>query len=271
MPSLNQAEYDYLHAFSRSRRSYRPDGAYAVVPEDPHTGSSEREVELYNKIADGQPGYWCHWVPCPHGCCLVWDGREKFYTGQTWLQYLIDHFLRHRSYAQTSSDPQFASFTFDHEMNGIVVGEQEDNRELSILRVEANEVAKQILRRGDPILPWEPGYVGLEDRPWLAGERPWRSSLDSAHVDAEVLSALGWLERTGSLDAVEAADGLRALSELPLERHALQPLLRGSWASRKELRLVDGLYVELAWQLGMRLLTTDQRLAGSVPIAKTIN
>jgi hypothetical protein len=55
-----------------------------------------------------QPGYWCQWVPCPHGCCLVWNGHEKFYAGQAWLQYLIDHFLRRGAHAQTSGDPQFA-------------------------------------------------------------------------------------------------------------------------------------------------------------------
>jgi hypothetical protein len=77
VPSLNQAEYDYLRAFARGRRSYRPGGPYAVSPEDPHTGSSQREVERYNRIAEGQPGYWCQWVPCPHGCCLAWNGHEK--------------------------------------------------------------------------------------------------------------------------------------------------------------------------------------------------
>jgi hypothetical protein len=63
-------------------------------------------------------------------------------------------------------------------MNGIIVGEQGDNRELFLLRIEANEVTKEILRRGDPVLPWERGYRDLDDRPWLAGQRPWRSSLD---------------------------------------------------------------------------------------------
>jgi hypothetical protein len=178
VPSLNQAEYDYLHAFARSRRSYRPEGPYAVSPEDPHAGSGEQEVELYNQIADGQPGYWCQWVPCPHGCCLVWDGHEKFYAGPAWLQYLIDHFLRRSARTRTIAGSQFAGFTFDHEMNGMIVGEQGDNRELFLLRVEANEVTKEILRRGDPVLAWEPGYRGLDERPWLAGERLWRSSLD---------------------------------------------------------------------------------------------
>jgi predicted nucleic acid-binding protein len=40
---------------------------------------------------------------------------------------------------------------------------------------------------------------------------------------------------------------------------------------RTELRLVDGLYVELARQLGMRLITTDQRLARATSIAEVIS
>ena len=34
-PALNEAERAYLSAFSRSRRSWRPDGSYAVTPADP--------------------------------------------------------------------------------------------------------------------------------------------------------------------------------------------------------------------------------------------
>jgi predicted nucleic acid-binding protein len=92
-----------------------------------------------------------------------------------------------------------------------------------------------------------------------------------AHIDAEVLSALGRLERAGRLYEVEAADGLMALSELPIQRHAVSPLLLGAWTLRSELRLVDGLYVELARQLGLRLITTDQRLARATPIAEVIS
>jgi predicted nucleic acid-binding protein len=93
-----------------------------------------------------------------------------------------------------------------------------------------------------------------------------------AHLDAEVLSALGRLERAGRLDAVEAAEGLLALSELPIERHVLPPLLLSAWTLRNELRLVDGLYVELARQLGLRLITSDRRLArAAAPIAEAIS
>jgi predicted nucleic acid-binding protein len=55
---------------------------------------------------------------------------------------------------------------------------------------------------------------------------------------------------------------------LPIERHAVSPLLLGAWTLRNELRLVDGLYVELARQLGLRLITTDQRLARSTPMVE---
>ena len=81
-----------------------------------------------------------------------------------------------------------------------------------------------------------------------------------------MLSALGRLERAGRLDDVEA-DGSLALSELPIERHAVSPLLLGAWTLRDGLRLADGLYVELARQLGMRLITTDRRLARAAPVA----
>jgi hypothetical protein len=60
----------------------------------------------------------------------------------------------------------------------VIVGEQGASRQLFLLRVEQDEVTREIVRPGDPTLPWESGFRGLDDRPWLAGERPWRSSLD---------------------------------------------------------------------------------------------
>jgi hypothetical protein len=56
-----------------------------------------------------------------------------------------------------------------------------------------------------------------------------------------VLRTASRLERAGKLEAVQAADGLRALSELPIERHEIPPLLLASWPLRNKLRLVDAL------------------------------
>lgn len=88
-----------------------------------------------------------------------------------------------------------------------------------------------------------------------------------AHIDAEALSALGWLHRAGIVTARHAATRLEALARAPIERHALMPLLAGAWRRRDRLRLVDALYVELSETLGATLLTTDGRLAAAAGIA----
>lgn len=145
-PSLNQAEYDYLSVF--------PDRILDRGWPD-----------------EGLPDRWCGWEPCPHGCCLSWSGREKFnaWTAPLWMQYLIDEFMRRE--ARAWADSEFPAFTFDHRMDGLIIGEQQDNLELFAIRVENNRVTTETLRRGMP-LPFESGWDGLflEDRPWLAKE-----------------------------------------------------------------------------------------------------
>ena len=84
-----------------------------------------------------------------------------------------------------------------------------------------------------------------------------------AHFDAEVLSAVGRLYRGGHLAVQEATEALGGLQRAPFARHPLAGLIGGAWARRDSLRLVDALYVELAEQLGLDLITTDGRLAKS--------
>jgi predicted nucleic acid-binding protein len=83
-----------------------------------------------------------------------------------------------------------------------------------------------------------------------------------AHFDAEALSALGRLQRAGSLTARQVATRLTRLEAAPLNRHLLPSLIRGAWRRRHNLRLVDALYAQLASQLGEApLITTDTGLA----------
>lgn len=81
-----------------------------------------------------------------------------------------------------------------------------------------------------------------------------------AHIDAEVISALGRLHRAGELDPHSVESGLRELAEAPIQRHPATDLLLGTWARRDQLRLVDALYVGLAVSRGAPLVTTDRRL-----------
>jgi predicted nucleic acid-binding protein len=91
-----------------------------------------------------------------------------------------------------------------------------------------------------------------------------------AHIDAEALSALGRLQRNGQLSERDVTSRLRLLAEAPIDRHPLSPLVLGAWRRRKNLRLVDALYVELASQLGLPLLTTDTRLAAATRVAELV-
>ena len=90
-----------------------------------------------------------------------------------------------------------------------------------------------------------------------------------AHLDAEVLSALGRLHRAGDLDAAIVEIKLHALATAPIRRHAVSDLLIGAWARRRQLRLVDAVYVELAVSQGLPLVTTDDRLR-SAPSADVV-
>lgn len=92
-----------------------------------------------------------------------------------------------------------------------------------------------------------------------------------AHFDAEVLSALGRLERAGHLHASDAEKRLDRVSAAPLERCPLAPLLNGAWQRRHNLRLVDALYVELAERMEAPIITVDARLAESAPMAEHLD
>jgi predicted nucleic acid-binding protein len=91
-----------------------------------------------------------------------------------------------------------------------------------------------------------------------------------AHVDAEVLSALGRLHRAGDLPEDDVEAKLAALVAAPLVRHPVHDLLFGAWARRHQLRLADALYVELANAQGWTLVTTDRRLR-AVPVAEVVD
>lgn len=92
-----------------------------------------------------------------------------------------------------------------------------------------------------------------------------------AHFDAEVLSALGRMQRAGVLTVAQVDAALDELGQAPLIRHDLAPLLAGAWARRDGFRLTDALYVELSDSTGLLLVTTDQRLARAWPSADAID
>lgn len=112
--------------------------------------------------------------------------------------------------------------------------------------------------------------------------QPYRGALVSAsaiavpaHLDAEVLSALGRIDRAGRL--TRAAERLGALATFGATRWPLQPLLAPAWAlccpgTRDRIATRDALYVALAMSLDAILITSDGPLrrgaAGIVTVAE---
>mgnify|MGYP001427504836 CR=1 FL=1 len=81
------------------------------------------------------------------------------------------------------------------------------------------------------------------------------------HFDAEVLSALGRLVRSGQVPDATIEPALAELARAPFRRFLLPPLLTPAWGLRERHALRDALYVALAERLGATLVTADGRLA----------
>jgi predicted nucleic acid-binding protein len=90
-----------------------------------------------------------------------------------------------------------------------------------------------------------------------------------AHLDAEVLSALGRLTRAGQL--IDPEPRVRQVVRFGAIRLPLPFLLPHAWALVGRVAVKDALYVALTRTLDASLLTTDNRLAraveGIVPLA----
>lgn len=82
-----------------------------------------------------------------------------------------------------------------------------------------------------------------------------------AHVYVEVASAIGRLERAGTLSAEEAAACISSMERLPLETVDCQELLASSWFLRHRLQIADAFYVACSQLLRAPLMTSDGRLA----------
>jgi len=81
-------------------------------------------------------------------------------------------------------------------------------------------------------------------------------------IDAEVGNVLWRHLRAGLVSAAEASTALRSLRALVQQRYPhAGPLAELAWKYRDNVSFYDALYVALAAQLGVPLLTADVRLS----------
>jgi len=81
-------------------------------------------------------------------------------------------------------------------------------------------------------------------------------------IDAEAGNVLRRLVRTGAIGAQFGLTALRAVRDAIDERHPHSgSIAETAWSSRDNLTYYDGLYVALAAELDLSLVTADRRLA----------
>lgn len=104
------------------------------------------------------------------------------------------------------------------------------------------------------------GSAGTADR--LADER----LVAPAIVDGEAGNAVRRQWHHGSLSDERAGIAIEALSALEIMRFEHRALLPRAWELRHNVTFTDGLYVALAEQLGVTLVTLDARMAAAPQI-----
>jgi len=146
-PPLNPAEFRYLLAFARTRHMHREQGPFYVEFES-NTSNEFSEVGVYNTNIPppGQPSLWCDIEPSEDGTKLFWNGSEKTYEFDKWVDYLITRFLKPGAIASESNMEYFKEFTFNHVCNGEIIAQGESIKDRWMLKVINNKVTKRKLK-----------------------------------------------------------------------------------------------------------------------------
>lgn len=88
------------------------------------------------------------WVVTPDGGALRWQEQEKSNDAAFAITFLIDHFLAPGAHAQASGRADFASFTFDHHLDGVLAAENFGSGELFLLRLARNVIDHETIVPG---------------------------------------------------------------------------------------------------------------------------
>lgn len=113
--------------------------------------TQDESVIDHNTPPKTQPGLWCQWVINEKENCLEWDGGEKFYNYEEWLEYLIDNFFEPLGYV-LNGDIEWQGEEYDdlgtiHVVDNLVTTE-EGIRASSIKDISTDTLIKELERRG---------------------------------------------------------------------------------------------------------------------------
>lgn len=105
-------------------KNFGTEGEFFVDGKGSFGQESDETVLNNNAPPRTQPGLWCQWTVENDRKTITWDGGEKFYQADAWINYLIEAILKPRGYIVNGSvnalgdDPedQWSIFAVDNEL-----------------------------------------------------------------------------------------------------------------------------------------------------------
>lgn len=150
-PHLNPAEVQWLLGFADWG---------GLVDSDPFSMPMNPRAELAAAFRSaggsvagrrGIPYGVRDWIVCEHGDRIQWRHAEKSNDAEFALPFMVRHFLGPEALAKTTGSPDFADFTFDHRIDGVIAGVRNDTDELFLLRVVNSEIRRETLVPGTSV------------------------------------------------------------------------------------------------------------------------
>lgn len=167
---------EYINKFSETRRMKRDpekikaafpnwgemcfngelgnEGQYFIGGTGDFGQNRDNSIIDYNASPAGQPGLWCQWV-IENGE-LQWDGGEKFYEYEDWLDYLIENFFEPLGYILNGDiewqGEEYDDFGVIHVVDNFVEM-QYGIRVNSMSEISTDAMIKELKNRGFDVTP----------------------------------------------------------------------------------------------------------------------
>lgn len=152
-PNLNPAEVQWLSGFADW--GALTDGDPFRLPMNPRAALAQAFKDAGGSMSrpSSVPYGVHHWRVCEHGDRISWRRSEKSNDAVIALTFLLDTYLGPDARAKDSDNPDFASFTFDHRLDGVIAAERDDTDELFLIRVVDSVFHEETLVAG--VAWWE--------------------------------------------------------------------------------------------------------------------
>lgn len=127
------------------------DGEYFIGGTGSFGQNTDESVIDHNTPPVTQPGLWCQWVINEKDNCLEWDGGEKFYNYEEWLEYLIDNFFEPLGYV-LNGDIEWQGEAYDDfgtiHVEDNIIYMKEGVRTSAIRNIDTDDLIKELESRG---------------------------------------------------------------------------------------------------------------------------